>query len=123
MVYNIPPNSSETQYYGQVVSNPTSYHSLKFSSRKVYCLKVNYWLLVTIMRWYRTKHPMQLQQFSDLLWSPSEFQSFPIHPPQFPALVAADTPSNEAGRNLVRNVLSIFPTASLFIPLGLFNML
>jgi hypothetical protein len=31
-----------------------------------------YFLLVTLMGWYRTKRPMQLQPFSDLLCSPSE---------------------------------------------------
>jgi hypothetical protein len=36
-------------------------------------------LLVTVMGWYRTKHPMLLQPFSDLLCSSSDFRSFPIH--------------------------------------------
>jgi hypothetical protein len=51
------------------------------------------------MGWYRTKCSM----FSDLLCYPSEL-SFLIHPPEFSALVAVDTPSSEAGRNLVTNV-------------------
>jgi hypothetical protein len=59
------------------------------------------WLL-TIMGWWY-KFPMQLQPFSDVLCSPYQFQSFPIHLPEFSALIAADTPSSEAGRNWAIN--------------------
>jgi hypothetical protein len=55
--------------------------------------------LVSVTRWYRTKRPMQLPPPLDLLGSPSESQSFSFSPPDFSALVAADTPKRrETGR-------------------------
>jgi hypothetical protein len=53
-------------------------------------------LLVNATGWYRTKRPMQLRPFSDLLCSPSELQ--------FSALVAAQKASSEEGRNFAKNV-------------------
>jgi hypothetical protein len=60
-------------------------------------------LLVTVTGWYRTKRPMQLQPFSDLLCSVSEFQAVPIYTPEFPVLIAAETSSSEVGWNWARN--------------------
>lgn len=51
-------------------------------------------LLVTTTGWYDTRRPMLLQPFSDLLCTPFELQSFLIRPPEFCAVVAAETPSN-----------------------------
>jgi hypothetical protein len=65
--------------------------------------KLRYGILVMGTGWFHTKHLMQLQPFSDLLCSLSEFKSFPIHSPELYALVASDTPSSEAGRNWAKN--------------------
>jgi hypothetical protein len=59
----------------------------------------NPFLLVKVTRWYRTKRLMRLRSFSDLLFSLSELKSFPIYPPEFFALVAAEAPTSETGRN------------------------
>jgi hypothetical protein len=55
-------------------------------------------LLVTVTGWYHTKHPMHCGHFIIHRASTSEFQSFPIHPPEFSALIVAETPSSEAER-------------------------
>jgi hypothetical protein len=73
-----------------------------------------YWLQVTVTVWYYTKRPMQLRPFSDQLYTPSEFQLFSIHPPEFSALDVAEAPSGEGRRNWARNCLWILPTKSLF---------
>jgi hypothetical protein len=72
-----------------------------------------YWLLITFTGWYRAKRPMQLRPFSDALCSPSEFWSFPIHPPEFYATVAVYTPRSEAGRTLARNIRELCLSVSL----------
>jgi hypothetical protein len=60
------------------------------------CPCVKTLILVTVTEWYRKKRTMQLRLYSDLLCShPSS-----NHPPVFPVLVAAETPSREAGRYL-----------------------
>jgi hypothetical protein len=55
-------------------------------------------VMITVPRWYRTKRSMQERPLYDLLYSSSEFYSVPIHPLQFSALVAAETPNSEAGK-------------------------
>jgi hypothetical protein len=61
-------------------------------------------LMVTVKGWYRTKRPMRLRPFSDLVCSSS-----PIHPTRFSALVAEETPNSESGRNWGRNGSSVLP--------------
>jgi hypothetical protein len=51
---------------------------------------LDYWLKVTTMGCYHTKRPMQLQPYSDILCSLSEFIAFPIHTSEFSVLAAAD---------------------------------
>jgi hypothetical protein len=50
-----------------------------------------------------------------------EFYSFPIHPPECSALVAAETPSREAGRKWARNGRRIVRTSSSILPQGIFD--
>jgi hypothetical protein len=77
---------------------------------------VSCWLLVTLTVWYRTKRPIQLRSFCDQLCFPRELQSFPICPPDFSALIAAETPSSEAERNWARNGRWILPISTSIIP-------
>jgi hypothetical protein len=77
-------------------------------------------LLITVTGWYPTKRPMQLRPFSDLFWSTSRLLSFPIHPPEVSALVAAEKPSSEAERKWARNGWWILPVIICVVPQGIF---
>jgi hypothetical protein len=72
------------------------------------------------MEWCRKKRPMHRRQFTDLLCSPSDL-SYPIHPPEFSAVVAAGTPSSKGGEPL-REMPVNLPTGITSLPLGFFNM-
>jgi hypothetical protein len=64
---------------------------------------------------YKASH----ETAADVFCSRSEFLLFLIHPPDFSALVAAEIPGREAGRNLARHVREFFLSTSFHTPMVL----